>query len=189
MPISTSHWSWPDLTRCWSGCGSGRLATSTFARLLDLLLGAVIDEDRLAAPEHLDHLAFDDRRQIDLDRRTGRDGRGVRVHLRDQRPDRRGDADRADGACCDVEEIAACVLGRRCGCRAHSKAPVMPAPPLALRTDRMPLGTRTAANGVRPRWSPKRTSGTIRRRSIGTLAGGVQGWAGGRGPKVALIYR
>src|SRR4051794_26858440 len=49
-------------------------------RLLDFLLGAVIDENRLAAPEHLDHLTFGNRREVDLDRSTGRDGRSVRVH-------------------------------------------------------------------------------------------------------------
>ena len=79
----------PSLTRVASGCGSGRLARLTFARLLDLLLGAVVDEDRLAAPEHLDHLALGDRAEIDLDRRAGRDGRSIRIHLRDQRHKRR----------------------------------------------------------------------------------------------------
>ena len=58
------------------------------ARLVDLFLGAMVDEDRLAAPEHLDHLALGDRRQIDLDRRAGRDRGGIRVHLRDQRHQR-----------------------------------------------------------------------------------------------------
>src|SRR5712675_2778384 len=29
MPITTSHWSWPGLTRASSGCGSGRLLTGT----------------------------------------------------------------------------------------------------------------------------------------------------------------
>ena len=61
MPISTSHWSWPGLTRSSSACGSGRLDDVDAARLLDLFLGAVADEDRLAAPEHLDDLTFGDR--------------------------------------------------------------------------------------------------------------------------------
>src|SRR5882672_2718864 len=29
MPITTSHWSWPSLTRDWSVAGSGRLETGT----------------------------------------------------------------------------------------------------------------------------------------------------------------
>ena len=63
MPISTSHWSLPGFTRGCRAAGSGRLPRSTFLRLLDLFLGAVADEDRLAAPEHLDDLAFGDRRR------------------------------------------------------------------------------------------------------------------------------
>ena len=86
MPITTSHCSWPGLTRARRpAAGSGRLATLTSLRLLDLLRRAVADEDRLAAPEHLDDLPLGDRGEIDLDRGAGGDGRGVRVHLRDQR--------------------------------------------------------------------------------------------------------
>src|SRR5262249_58014158 len=62
-------------------------------RLLDLLLGAVIDVDRLAAPEHLDHLAVGDRRKIDLYRRARRNRPGIGIHLRDQRNERRGSPD------------------------------------------------------------------------------------------------
>src|ERR1044071_8840519 len=51
--------------------------------LLDFLLRAMEDEDRLRAPEYLDDLSIGDRSEIDLDRRTGRDGRRVRIHLRD----------------------------------------------------------------------------------------------------------
>ena len=115
MPITTSHWSWPSLTRSESGSGSGRLATLTFLRLVDLFLGAMEDEDRLRAPEHLDDLPVGDRREVDLDRRAGRDGRGVRIHLRDQRHQGRRGAHRADGAGGDVEKVAARVLRRRHG--------------------------------------------------------------------------
>ena len=104
MPMTTSHCSWPGLTRAESGSGSGRVGDVDLLRLVDLLLGAMGDEDRLGAPEHLDDLPFGDRREIDLDRRAGGDGRGVRIHLGDQRhQDRRG-ADSADGAGGDVEE-------------------------------------------------------------------------------------
>jgi hypothetical protein len=85
-------------------------------RLFDLLLGAVIDEDRLAAPEHLDRLAFLDRGQIDLDRRAGGNGRSVGVHLRDQRHQRRSSADRPHRAGRDIEKVAARWLGRRDCC-------------------------------------------------------------------------
>ena len=121
MPITTSHWSWPSLTRAESVCGSGRLATRHVPGLLDLLLGAVADVDRLAAPEHLDVLSLGDRRQIDLDRRAGRDRRGVRVHLGNQRPHRGSCADRGDGSRCNKEEITACRMIRRRRCRHDSK--------------------------------------------------------------------
>src|SRR5205807_9849471 len=38
-------------------------------RLVDLFLGAMTDEDRLAAPEHFDDLPFGNWSEIDLDRR------------------------------------------------------------------------------------------------------------------------
>src|ERR1700689_339465 len=41
------------------------------ARLVHLFLRAVVDEDRLAAPEHLDDLPGGDRREVDVDRRAG----------------------------------------------------------------------------------------------------------------------
>src|SRR5436309_11712168 len=56
------------------------------AGFLDLLLGSMRDVDWLAAPEYFDGLAFCDRRKIDFDRRTGCDGRSVRIHLGNQRP-------------------------------------------------------------------------------------------------------
>src|ERR1700730_5990241 len=74
------------------------------AGLIDLLLGAMADIDRLAAPEHLDVLTFGDRRQVDFDRRASGDGRGVRVHLGHQRPDRGQRAYRSRGACCNKED-------------------------------------------------------------------------------------
>src|SRR5882672_11382811 len=134
MPITTSHWSWPALTRASSGCGSGRLLTGTArASSISFLvrwlmkiglprqntlmicpsamgprstsigapaamrseerrvgkecrslcdwssdvcssdLGAMADEDRLAAPEYLDDLPLGDGAEVDLDRRAGRD--------------------------------------------------------------------------------------------------------------------
>ena len=91
------------------------------AGLLDLLLGAVHDVDRFAAPEHLDVLSCRDRRQVDLDRRTGRDRRGVRVHLGDERPDGGGSTDCGHGARCNKKEITACWMVRRRRCRHDSK--------------------------------------------------------------------
>src|SRR5229473_1742942 len=44
------------------------------ARQIDVLLCAVADEDRLAAPEYCDYLTFSDRGEIDLDRSCSRDG-------------------------------------------------------------------------------------------------------------------
>ena len=95
------------------GLRIGQAVDRDRARLVDLLLGAVADEDRLAAPEHLDDLPLGDRREIDLDRRAGRDGRGVGIHLGDQRHQGGRGADRAHGAGGDVEKIAARRLGRR----------------------------------------------------------------------------
>src|SRR2546423_15024427 len=62
-------------------------------RFLDLFLAAMTDEDRLRAPEYLDHLAFRYRPKIDIDRRAGGDRRGIRIHLADQLP---GAGPRAD---------------------------------------------------------------------------------------------
>src|SRR6185312_6666227 len=85
------------------------------ARLVDLFLGAVEDEDRLRAPENLDDLPVGDGRKIDLDRGACGDGRGVRIHLRDQRHQARCGADRADRGGGDIEKIAARVCRRRHG--------------------------------------------------------------------------
>src|SRR6201996_3068316 len=54
------------------GGGIGQARHRHRAGLVDLLLGAVADVDRLAAPEHLDVLAPRDRGGIDLDPRAGR---------------------------------------------------------------------------------------------------------------------
>ena len=121
MPITTSHWSLPGLTRASSVCGSGRLDERNLAGVFDLLLGAVADVDRLAAPEHLDVLSFGDRGQIDLDRRAGRDRRGIRIHLGDERPDGGYSADGGDGSRCNKKEITACRMIRRRRCRHDPK--------------------------------------------------------------------
>ena len=91
------------------------------AGLIDLLLGPVADVDRLAAPEHLDVLSFGDRGQVDLDRRAGRDRRGIRVHLGNQRPYRGSRAYGGDGSRCNKKEITACRMVRRRRCRHDSK--------------------------------------------------------------------
>ncbi len=70
------------------GGGVLEVAERDLLGLIDLLLGPVHDVDRLAAPEHLDVLTVRDRGQIDLDRRAGRDRRGVRIHLGDEGPER-----------------------------------------------------------------------------------------------------
>src|SRR5437762_8832826 len=91
------------------------------AGLVDLLLGPVADVDRLAAPEHLDVLSFGDRGQVDLNRRTGRDRRGIRIHLGNQRPHRGSRAYGGDGSRCNEKEITACRMVRRRRCRQESK--------------------------------------------------------------------
>src|SRR4029077_3781108 len=74
------------------------------------------DEDRLAAPEHLDDLALGDGREIDIERGGGGGGGGVRFHLADQRDKGRRRADGCHGSGRNEEEIAARRL--RCGdCR------------------------------------------------------------------------
>ena len=63
------------------GLRIGQAGEIDAARLVDLFLRTVADEDRLAAPEHLDHLTFGDGRKVDVDRGAGGDGRSVRIHL------------------------------------------------------------------------------------------------------------
>jgi hypothetical protein len=84
IPIRTCHWLVAGLDARESGCGSGSFATSTFSALLDLLLGAMIDVDRLAAPEHLDDLTVGDGvRSTSIGAPAAMVRR--RVHLGDQR--------------------------------------------------------------------------------------------------------
>src|SRR6266567_7644752 len=90
------------------------------ARLFDFLRRAMVDEDRFAAPEHLDDLTFRDRGEVDFDGSPGGDGRLVRIHLRDQRPDRRREGGGAGGRGRDIEKIAACRFGRS-GCGGHGR--------------------------------------------------------------------
>ena len=115
MPITTSHWSCPGLTRAEFGLGIGQAGDIHLLRLLDLLLGAVRNEDRLRSPEHFDDLSIGNGREIDFDRGACRDGRGVRIHLRDQRDKDCCGAYRANGASGDVKKVAARVLRRRHG--------------------------------------------------------------------------
>src|SRR5439155_20789781 len=91
------------------------------AGLVDLLLGPVADVDRLAAPEHLDVLSFGDRGQVDLNRRAGRDRRGIRVYLGNQWPYLGSRAYGGDGSRCNKKEITACRMVRRRRCRHDSK--------------------------------------------------------------------
>src|SRR4029078_11616414 len=49
------------------GLRIGQACDRHLAGLVDLLLGAMADVDRLAAPEHLDVLSLGNRRQVDLD--------------------------------------------------------------------------------------------------------------------------
>src|SRR5262245_36797000 len=117
-------------------------------RLLDLLLGAMIDVDRLAAPEHLDNLTNGDRRKIDLDRRARRNRRGVGIHLRNQRYERRGGSDARDGGGRNIEKVATCRLGRRH--RRHGCSSF-----LVRRPARSPLAP---AARTRPRWGRRGSS-------------------------------
>src|SRR5690606_31975851 len=80
-------------------------------RFLDLLLGAVADEDRLAAPLGRDRHARLDGRNVDVDGGK-RQRRGIGSHLVDEWPDGGADADHASHAGSDVEEIAAVMIGR-----------------------------------------------------------------------------
>ena len=75
-------------------------------RLLDLLGRAVANEDRLAAPHHGDGLALLDGSKVHIDAGQ-RQGRGVRVHLIEQRPQHGRAADRSEAAGADQDHIAA----------------------------------------------------------------------------------
>src|SRR5262245_17349833 len=122
-----------------------------FLRLLDLLLRPMEDEDRLGAPEYLDDLSVGDRSEINFNWRTGRDGRRVRIHLRDERYEDRRSSHRADGAGGDIKKVAARVLRRRHG--RHSLALSSGGlfiPPEAGTRDRSPKGG--GADRLRQPW-------------------------------------
>src|SRR3569833_2402871 len=123
------------------GCGIGQARHRNLTDLVDLLLAAMADVDRLAAPEHLDVLPFGDGAEIDLDRRAGRDRRGIRIHLGNERPECGQAADRCCRACGDEQEVSACrmIRCRRC----HDSYPFMNA---AVGT--APLDARTLCLGV-----------------------------------------
>ena len=76
-------------------------------QLVERRLGAVDDEHRLAAPHHDDLLPRLQLTEVDVDRLTGGHRGSVGIHLINQRPYRRGDADGADRARRKVEKIAA----------------------------------------------------------------------------------
>src|SRR5262245_50012021 len=144
----------------------GQARDSDLLRFLDFLLGAMEDEDRLRSPEHLDDLPIGDRSEIDVDWCSRRDGRGVRIHLRDQRNQGGSSAYRADGASGDIKEVAARVPRRRHG--RHVLGPLLRlaySSARGLNPDRSPLAA------GRPRLRQPRKGRTARRwRSIGTLA-------------------
>ena len=64
--------------------------------------------------------------QIDFDRRARGDGRGVGIHLRDQRHQDRSRAHGANGTGGDIKKVAARVLRRR-----HGRHVLSPLPRLA----------------------------------------------------------
>ena len=115
-PTTISHSGF--LTRSLSGCGSTSCAEIDVLGRLDVLLGAVIDEHRLAAPDDGDPLADLDRRQVDAGRRQSQ-RIGRRVHAVDERPYCEGRADGTDRAGCDQQEVPSrlpFVHVRRRGC-------------------------------------------------------------------------
>ncbi len=124
MPMTTSHCSWPGLTRAEFGLRIAQVGDLHVLGGLDLFLGAVEDENRLGAPEHLDDLAFGDRGEVDLDRRARGDGRGVRTHLGNQRRQGRRHAHGADGTRGYIEKVAASRSRRRHG--RHVSRPLPP---------------------------------------------------------------
>src|SRR5215510_5926335 len=151
------------------------------ARLLDLLLAAVVDEDRPAAPEHLDDLTFCDGAEIDFDRRTSRDGGRVRVHLRDQWPYSRSGTDRTHGSSRDVEEVAARWFGRRH--RRHVKSSPLSRDGLPARGEPLEYNPEVGERSSRSR---SRKGGMARTgwRFIGTLVEGAQVRHGSRDRKL-----
>ena len=148
------------------------------AGLVDLLLGAVHDVDRLAAPEHLDVLPGGDRRQIDFDRRAGRDRRGVRIHLGNEaarawplrQPQRRlplqqrgnhGVSESAEDAVVTIPNPFSAAAGGTAPGNAQTNRRRLPAPA-------------TPAAAERPLVPANRAEQAVQNRSIGTLAGRAQ---------------
>ena len=168
MPISTSHCVLALLDARRVGLRIGQARDIDVARLLDLFLGAVVDEDRLAAPEHLDDLALGDRAEVDLDRRAGGDRRGVRVHLRDQRhqrPRRRRPRRPCRSRCRGNRGVSA-----RPKCVVTSSSPLLlPVSPSARKTANATRNARGGGRAGRTRpWG--RTKGGDPAAFIGTLA-------------------
>src|SRR6266478_3731946 len=160
------------------GLRIGKACDRHRAGLVDLLLGAVADVDRLAPPEHLDVLPFGNRRQIDFDRRAGRNRRGVRIHLGNERPERDHSTNRSSGSRCNKEEITACRMIRRRRCR-HDSKPFLSCsrwnrPRQCIdRPGRLPASA-TLAAAERPLFPANRAEQAVQNRSIGTLAGRAQ---------------
>ena len=180
MPITTSHWSWPGLTRVLVGlpdrAGSRRRRRAprrspSGVRWL-MKIGLLRQNTLMICPSAIG-------RKVDLDRRAGRDGRGVRVHLRDQRHQRGGRSERADGAGRDIEKIAARRLGRRHGCHVCDPFLIPQARPRGRPPWLPPRPERRAppGSGGRTCRAPSRGQEAKRhdqRRSIGTLDAGAQ---------------
>src|SRR6185437_9742783 len=135
---------------------------------VDVFLRAVEDEDRLRAPEHLDDLTLGDWAKVDFDRRTGGDGRGVRIHLIDERDQHRSRADSRDRAGRDVQEVASRVIRRRHGRHVLSLSPGWL---MSSARGEKPREYSLGGGGGAKCGSPSGKAGTARRRvSIGTLA-------------------
>ena len=111
--------------------------------------------------------------EIDFDRRARRDGRGVGIHLRDQRHQGRGGAHRADGAGGDIEKVAA----RSAPPKTRSSR-LKPSPPAGMKLIRPrlePAGPKSQRRRGGPLRQPCGKAGRRdRRRFIGTLAVRVQ---------------
>src|SRR5258707_9382695 len=132
----------------------------------------------LAPPEPLDVLPRGNRRQVDFDRRAGRDRRCVRIHLGNERPERGHSADGGGASRCNKEKITACWMLRRRRCR-HDHNPFQAAAggtaPGNAQTDqgRLPAPASPAA-AERPLFPANRAEQAVQNRSIGTLAGRAQ---------------
>jgi hypothetical protein len=83
----------------------GQIVERGLLRLGDFLVGAMANENRLASPHHGDRLSRLDMGNVHV---CGgkRQRRGVGTHLVEQRPQRRGGADRREASCRDQNDIA-----------------------------------------------------------------------------------